>query len=127
VTDAAHAVAMGSYGLIYLETPRLKTKMYHWPLAAKVTYKRSKGVAKFTLWGRVTVGKYYAPLVPVSLQESTNGKKWKTIGKYTTNADAWVSRTFKVKAKRTRYYRWTVAGTTDYASCTASKQKVTVK
>ncbi len=64
-----------SYGMRLSADSELKTGMYRWPTASSVTFKRKKGIAKFTLWARVNVGPYYAPLVPVKLQESKNGKK----------------------------------------------------
>ncbi len=125
--DADHAVVGGAYGIVYRQTPQLKTGMYRWPTASSVTYKRKKGTAKFTLWARVNVGPYYAPLVPVKLQVSKNGKSWDTVSTRTTNSDGWASKTLTVRTKRTRYYRWVVPETRDYKSRTTTRQKVVVK
>jgi photosystem II stability/assembly factor-like uncharacterized protein len=127
VPDAAHACAAGSYGLLYLQTPKLKTTMYRWPVSSSLSFKRKKGVARFTLWGRVAVGKYYAPLVHVHLQESTTGRKWRTVASRTSDSQGWANKTFAVKSKRTRYYRWSVPGTVDYSGASTGKQKVVVK
>lgn len=100
------------------------------PSSSKVTYKRKRGVAKFTLsakvkgWGGLPItGRY------VYLQTSKNGKTgWKNTYKIKTSSAGKASKYLKIKKKSVKYYRWYVPAKAGVnTSAYTSKQKVTVK
>ena len=97
------------------------------PNGSSVSYKRKKGVAKFTLSVTLTdargavAGKY------VWLQKSSNGKKWSNLYRLTTNASGKASKAFSAKKKSTTYYRWSAPVTPYDRAGATSKQKVVVK
>jgi archaellum component FlaF (FlaF/FlaG flagellin family) len=98
------------------------------PGKSSVTYKRKKGVAKYTLSASVT-GDFGRPIAAASvyLQSSKNGKAWKTYARLTTNGAGVGTRSFRSKSRSTTYYRWYLPATETWVSATTSKQKVTVK
>ena len=98
------------------------------PNKSRVTYKRKRGVARFTLsavvkiWGQAAVGR------TVYLQSSKNGRSWKNTYKLKTSSKGRAAKLFKVKTKSVRYYRWYVPAKSLSNLKTYSKStKVTVK
>jgi hypothetical protein len=122
--DGAHECDISSWQLLGQTAPSLSRS----PSKSKVTYKRKKGVAKFTLsctardWANFNV-----PGLTVYLQSSSNGKKWKRLVTRHTNGSGLASKAFKSKKKGTTYYRWYVPATSAYSSVATGKQKVVVK
>lgn len=106
-----------------LSMPTLKRS----PSSSSLTYKRKKGVAKFTL--SATLSDPFGPLSAayVWLQKSSNGKKWSTLYKLKTNGSGRVSRALSTKKKGTTYYRWYAPATEVDRSAATGKQKVVVK
>lgn len=99
------------------------------PAKSKVTYRRRSGVAKFKLaatmkgWGGSALSKR-----TVYLQTSKDGKKWKSTYKLTTGSTGKVSKSFRIKSKQVRYYRWYVPAKSQVNLKTYSaKTKVTVR
>ncbi|HET6351004.1 MAG TPA: hypothetical protein VFG89_02590, partial [Coriobacteriia bacterium] len=100
------------------------------PSKSSLTYKRKKGVAKFKLsatfkgWnsGAMTGRTVY-------LQTSKNGKTgWKNTHKLATGSTGKATKSFKIKTKGTRYYRWYAPAKDQINLKTyASKQKVVIK
>ncbi len=77
------------------------------PSKSAVTYKRKKGVAKFTL--AATFASAGGPRVAghlVYLQTSKNGRSWKDAYAVRTDGSGKAAKTFKIKKKSTLYYRW---------------------
>jgi 5-hydroxyisourate hydrolase-like protein (transthyretin family) len=97
------------------------------PKASSLTYKRKRGVARFTLSAKLSDVRGVVTGTYVKLQKSTNGKTWRTVSTLKTNSSGKVSKAFSVRKKSTTYYRWySVATAYDYAVKTG-KQKVVVK
>ncbi len=84
------------------------------PSASRVTYYRKSGVARYRL--DVTVkGRSGRPLVghAVYLQTSTNGKTaWRRAYTLKATSAGKASKTFVVRTKGTRYYRWYIPAVT---------------
>jgi hypothetical protein len=100
------------------------------PSKSSLTYKRKKGVAKYTLSGTMTGwNKVKLAKQTVYLQTSKNGKTgWKNTYKLTTNSYGKATKSFKIKTRGTRYYRWYVPSRSGLNTSTyATKQKVVVK
>jgi hypothetical protein len=98
------------------------------PSSSRLSVKRKKGVAEFTL-GAV-LSDPYGPVADkvVCLQAgSTDGKTWKTVAASTTDASGRVSRTVRSKRRGTVAYRWWVPDTGVHTFATTSAQRVTVK
>jgi len=99
------------------------------PNVSKVSYKRKRGVAQFTLsatmkgWGGKALSKR-----TVYLQTSRDGKKWKSTYKLRTSSKGKASKLLRIKSKQVRYYRWYVPAKSQVNLKTYSaKTKVTVK
>ncbi len=107
-------------------TPSIKRS----PTSSKLTYKRKGGVAKYKLSATIK-GWMGTPLASrtVYLQTSKNGKSgWKNTYKLKTGSTGKVSKSFKIKSKGVRYYRWYVPAKSGVNNKVyASKQKVTIK
>jgi len=100
------------------------------PSGSSLTYKRKRGVAKYTLSGTMTGwNKTRLAKRTVYLQTSKNGKTgWKNTYKLTTSSTGKASKSFKIKTRGTRYYRWYVPAKSGMNTSTyATKQKVVVK
>ena len=98
------------------------------PSKSSLTYKRKKGVARYTL--AATVRDKDGTRVEgkrVYLQTSRNGKTWKNTYKLATSATGRVSKSFKSRTTGTRYYRWYVSASPEYVKAYTSKQRVRVK
>jgi hypothetical protein len=127
---AVRTVAYSGYGwgsLTWSVNP-VRPKITRSPSASKVTYKRKKGKAKFTLKARM-LDQFALPVksTKVYLQTSSNGRKWKNSYTLNTNASGWVSKTITVKKKGTKYYRWYRPKTTTNTSAQTGAQRVIVK
>lgn len=108
----------------------VKAKIVRKPTSSKLSYKRKSGVAKFKLSAKVT-GWGGLPLAKrtVYLQTSKTGTSgWKNTYKLTTSSTGSASKSFKIKTKGVRYYRWYMPAKSgvNYKAYT-TKQKVTVK
>jgi len=130
VVPRSFALSMGATSTVNvalaptLLTPTLKRL----PSASSVTYKRKKGVAKFTLAVTLSDAVGAAPGIGVWLQKRTSSKKkWTTLYKLTTNARGNASKAFAVKKKGTTYYRWVSVATTLDRSVTSKSQTVKVR
>lgn len=98
------------------------------PSASKLTYKRKKGKAKFTLKAKV-LNQFGLPLksTKVYLQTSSNGRSWKNSYTMYTNSTGWLTKTITAKKKGTKYYRWYRPKTTTNASAQTGAQRVVIK
>ena len=95
------------------------------PSAYSTTYTRTKGSAKYTLSCSVKDWHGYAVSgVKMELQSSKDGKKWKRYATVTTKSSGVGYKSFKSTKAGTAYYRWRLAGTTQYNSATTSKQRI---
>jgi hypothetical protein len=103
----------------------IRPKIARTPSASSLTYKRKKGVAKFTLSARFT-NQFGLPLTSttVYVQTSSNGKKWKNAYKGKTGADGVDAWTFSIKKKGKYYFRWSAPLG---KGATSGTQKVTIK
>jgi hypothetical protein len=117
----------GTASLAWSVTP-IRPSIKRAPAASKLTYKRKKGVAKFTLSGRFT-NQFGLPIkgLRVILQTSKNGKKWKSTYAITTNSNGTASKAFKVKKKGTTYYRWYRVASSTMTKALSGTQKVVIK
>ena len=107
--------------------PKKAVSIARTPTATTLTYKRKRGVAKFTLKARLTsLGKPVASAL-IRLQTSSNGKTWNSWYSLKTNSSGIASKAFAIKKKSTRYYRWYALATANQTSGYSSKQKVIVK
>jgi hypothetical protein len=97
------------------------------PSKSSATFKRKKGVAKFTL--KATVSSAGRPVVGtiVWLQTSSNGKKWKNAYKLTSTSAGLVSKKLSVKKRSTAYYRWIAPESPIHLSGSSTKFRVIVK
>lgn len=108
----------------------VKAKIVRKPTSSKLTYRRVSGVAKYKLSAKVT-GWGGLPLArrTVYLQTSKTGTSgWKNTYKLTTSSTGSASKSFKIKTRGVRYYRWYVPAKSgvNYKAYT-TKQKVTVR
>jgi hypothetical protein len=99
------------------------------PTPSTLTYRRKKGVARWTLAAMLRwPGGAAQPGQRVYLQSSANGRtKWKTLYRLTTNSGGKVSRTLSSKKRATTYYRWYVQPSPRTAATIVGKQKIVVK
>jgi hypothetical protein len=97
------------------------------PRGSSLTYKRKKGVAKFTLSATMIDARGPVAGAVVRLQKSSNGRKWSTVKDVATSASGTVSLKLSVKKKGVTYYRWYFASNGADSAQTTSKQKVRVK
>ena len=125
--DVSAYKGWGPSNLVWSVNP-IRPSISPTPAAAKLTYKRKKGVAKFTLGARFT-SQVGLPIKSVSvyLQTSSNGKKWKSTYSLSTNSNGASSKTISAKKKGVTYYRWYRAASSTSKSATSSTQKVTIK
>lgn len=106
----------------------MKPSIARTPTWSKATFKRKRGVARFTLGARLTgdgsalSGRY------LYLQSSKNGKTgWKNVTRLKTNSTGRVSKPLAIKKAGTTYYRWYAYSTaTTFAGGTVA-QKVIVR
>ncbi len=79
------------------------------PNRAALSYARKGGVCRFTLsavikgWGARPAARRY-----VYLQTSTNGKRWTSTYKILTSSLGKASKSFVIRSRQVRYYRWSV-------------------
>jgi uncharacterized protein YkwD len=98
------------------------------PTGSKLTYRRKRGVARYTLAATFTGAGVRMAGRRVYLQTSKNGKTgWKNTYAHTTNSSGRVSRAFASRKKSTVYYRWYVGSTSAMQSASTSAQRVVVK
>jgi hypothetical protein len=92
------------------------------------SYKRKKGVAKYTLAARVVgpVGSVSGATVYLQSRSSTK-RNWKYSFTRVTDAAGNVSVAFKSKKKSTTYYRWVVVAQSPINAATGPSQKIVVK
>jgi internalin A len=96
------------------------------PRAASLTYRRRRGVAKFTLAATITDARGAVPGATVWLQKSSGGK-WKTLYRLTTNAAGKVSKAFAVKKRGSSSYRWYAPATAYDRAAATGRQKVLIR
>jgi hypothetical protein len=125
--DVSAYAGWGPSSLTWSVNP-IRPSISRTPSAAKLTYTRKKGVAKFTLGARFT-SQVGLPITgaTVYLQTSSNGKTWKSTYKLGTNSNGSVSKAFSAKKASVTYYRWYRAASSTSKSATSSTQKVTIK
>ena len=116
-----------TYANVALTPVRLALTIKRSPSGSSLTYKRKKGVAKFTLSATLTDARGAVANKYVWLQKSTNGKKWTNLYKLKTSSTGKVSKPFAVKKKGTTYYCWSAPVTTFDRAGVTTKQKVVVK
>ena len=99
------------------------------PNKSSVSYTRKKGVAKFKLsavirgWGGSSI-----PGRPVYLQTSKDGETWDNTYALEMSATGKASKSFSIKTKQVRYYRWYVPAYADLnLESYSAKTKVSVK
>jgi hypothetical protein len=127
---AARTLAYNGYGwgsLAWSVSP-VRPTITRSPSAGKLTYKRKKGKAKFTLKARM-LDQFALPVksTKVYLQTSSNGRSWKNSYTLYTNSTGWLSKTITAKKKGTKYYRWYRPASTTNTSAQSGAQKVVVK
>jgi hypothetical protein len=98
------------------------------PSKSTLTFKRKRGVAKFTLRASVTTssGRRVSSNW-MWLQTSKNGGTWQSAYKLKTNSLGSASKTIVAKKKSTKYYRWYSPRTLTHLAATTAKQKVVIK
>ncbi|MDR3686162.1 MAG: leucine-rich repeat domain-containing protein [Coriobacteriia bacterium] len=110
-----------------LTPQRLSLTMKRSPSSSALSYKRKKGVAKFTLAVTLSDPRGAVAGVAVWLQKSSNGKKWSNLYRLATSTSGKASKAFSAKKKGTTYYRWSAAATAFDGAGLTPKQKVVVK
>jgi hypothetical protein len=98
------------------------------PSASKLTYKRKKGKAKFTLKAKM-LNQFALPVksTKVYLQTSSNGRSWKNTYTMYTNSTGSLTKTITAKKKGTKFYRWYRPKSTTNTSAQTGAQKVVIK
>jgi len=109
--------------------PQMAPSVTRSPSSSAKTYKRKKGVARYSLYATLHLPAGLTPAGQrVYLQSSANGRtKWKTIYRLTTNRAGMVVRSFKAKKKGTVYYRWSVLPSSRTLAAVTNKQKIVIK
>lgn len=99
------------------------------PSASSKTYRRKRGVVKYTLTAAAT-NEIGVPIVgaTVYLQKyNTKTKKWKNYKTRTAGAGGVAGVAFRSKSSSTTYYRWYVPAAADHSKAYTGKQKIRVK
>lgn len=97
------------------------------PGGSSLSYKRKRGVAKFTLSATLSDARGKVRGQRVWLQKSTDGRSWKTVTKVATNSVGKASVTLRFKKRQAVYYRWYAPQTVYNFSKTTSRQRVRIK
>ncbi len=108
---------------------RLSISITRSPSASIRTYRRTHGVARFTLSATVKDSRGVRIAgARVYLQHSRNGRTgWHKVYTLTTNPSGVVSKAFKATKRSTTYYRWVVQSNDVRLGKTTGKQKIIVK
>ena len=122
-------VGRGAYSLTWSVKP-VRQSIKRTPSATKLTYKRKKGVVKYTL-SAVFTDQFKLPVsgAKIYLQSSKNGKtKWTKRMTLTSSASGFVGVKVTAKSKSVKYYRWYRPKTSSTSAIAKTgAQKVTVK
>jgi len=99
------------------------------PAGTSRSYKRRRGVAKFSMSLKVRdIGGDPIKGAKVKLQRfSTSSYTWKTYATLTTGSTGVARKNFSSKKRGTKYYRWYVPATGTHYSRTTSEQRIIIK
>jgi hypothetical protein len=97
------------------------------PSGSSLTYKRRRGVARFTLGARLSDARGRVHGAWIWLQKSTNGRTWRNVIRLRSNSLGMVAKGFSARKKSVTYYRWYVPATASDRATVTSKQRVRVK
>jgi hypothetical protein len=97
------------------------------PSGSSLTYKRRRGVARFTLGATLSDARGRVGGAWVWLQKSGNGRTWTNVVRLRANSLGTVSRSLSARKKGTAYYRWYAPATASDRATVTSKQRVRIK
>jgi hypothetical protein len=97
------------------------------PSGSSLTYKRRRGVARFTLGATLSDARGRVGGAWVWLQKSSNGRKWSNVVRLRSNSAGTVAKGLSAKKKGVTYYRWYAPATASDRAAATLKQRVRVK
>ena len=112
---------------IFLYNARVHVSIARSPSVSSAIYQRKRGVANFTLSAAATDQYRHVAQTAIRLESSGNGKSWKTVSTFFTNASGKVSKALQATKASKTYYRWVVPSSSCYFTASTSRQYVVVK